>query len=242
MSGRTKTSEVRQRLAIERYASSAGYQIVQFFRDPAVSGTDAIETRPGFSSLLDLVESNGVRVVLVEDASRLARSVVVQEVGVMALQARDVRVLTCNGDDLTASDDEMKVALRQICAVFAQLEKTRLVKKLAAARARKRATGVKVEGRPSHAQLAPEAVAMARRLRRKKPKGGQLSLRAISAELAAGGYLNERGLPYNAKSVASMLATSPAKSKPVETDPETTEEWPDEGEILNALRRQNAAR
>jgi hypothetical protein len=35
--------------------------------------------------------------------------------------------------------------------------------------------------------------------------GGQLSLRAVSKELAAQGYLNERGKPYAAKSVASML-------------------------------------
>jgi len=32
-----------------------------------------------------------------------------------------------------------------------------------------------------------------------------LPLRAISQELAARGYLNERGKPYAAKSVASML-------------------------------------
>jgi hypothetical protein len=36
-------------------------------------------------------------------------------------------------------------------------------------------------------------------------KAGQLSLRAVVSELAAGGYLNERGKPYAAKSVASML-------------------------------------
>jgi hypothetical protein len=44
-----------------------------------------------------------------------------------------------------------------------------------------------------------------RKLRRRRPKGGQLSLRGVSKELAARGYLNERGKPYAAKSVASML-------------------------------------
>jgi hypothetical protein len=33
-----------------------------------------------------------------------------------------------------------------------------------------------------------------------------LSLRAISTELAARGVLNERGQPFNPKSVAAMLA------------------------------------
>jgi hypothetical protein len=49
-------------------------------------------------------------------------------------------------------------------------------------------------------------VALAKSLARKRPKGGQLSLRAISAELAARGVLNERGRPFHPKSVASMLA------------------------------------
>ena len=43
------------------------------------------------------------------------------------------------------------------------------------------------------------------KLRRRRPKGGQLSLREVSKELAARGYLNERDKPYAAKSVASML-------------------------------------
>ena len=42
-------------------------------------------------------------------------------------------------------------------------------------------------------------------LRRRKPKGGQMSLRAISAELAARGHVNERGKPFNPNSIAAML-------------------------------------
>jgi hypothetical protein len=81
------------------------------------------------------------------------------------------------------------------------------VAKLAAARKRKREQLGKCEGRKSHNEKRPEVVALARKLRRKRPKGGQRSLRAISRELATQGYLNERGKPYAAKSVASMLRT-----------------------------------
>jgi hypothetical protein len=41
-----------------------------------------IETRPGFASLLDRIEGNGVRTVIVEDASRFARKLVTQELGI----------------------------------------------------------------------------------------------------------------------------------------------------------------
>ena len=44
-------------------------------------------------------------------------------------------------------------------------------------------------------ETRPELVALAKSLARKKPKGGQMSLRAISAELAKQGFLNERGMP-----------------------------------------------
>jgi hypothetical protein len=80
------------------------------------------------------------------------------------------------------------------------------VAKLAAARKRKRERFGKCEGRKSHSEARPEVVALARKLRRKRSKGGQLSLRAVSKELAALGYLNERGKPFAAKSVASMLS------------------------------------
>ena len=83
---------------------------------------------------------------------------------------------------------------RLTLGTVAEFEKATLVAKLAAARRRKRvATGKKVEGRKSHVEKRPEVVALAKPLARKKPKGGKLSLRAVSAELAAQGYLNERG-------------------------------------------------
>ena len=217
--GMDKDSDKRQRAAIEAFATHNGYAIVEEYFDAAVSGADSIEGRPGFKALLERITGNGVRTVIVEDASRFARTLMVQEAGIAVLVSLGVRVLTSRGDDLTDSDDEMRVAMRQIAGVFSQLEKTRLVKKLKIARDRKiKATGKcggrlsfaeKAAGdgkrRPADTQLA-EAVATAKRLRRASPKtGDRLSLRQISAKLAEAGHLNERGQPYNAKSIQSML-------------------------------------
>lgn len=60
-----------------------------------MSGAEPIETRPGFAALLDRIEGNGVRTVIVEDASRFARELVTH----LALIKRGVRVLTASGDD-----------------------------------------------------------------------------------------------------------------------------------------------
>jgi DNA invertase Pin-like site-specific DNA recombinase len=119
-----------------------------------------------------------------------------------------VRVLTANGDDLTDSSDPSRKMMRQIAGSFAEYEKARVVGKLKAARERKRATSParKCEGRKSWAEINPELVREAKRLRRRSPKGHQRSLREVAAELAKLGFLNERGVTFSATSVASMLA------------------------------------
>jgi hypothetical protein len=59
-----------------------------------------------------------------------------------------------------------------------------------------RATGKKIGGRKSQAELWPEAVALAKPWRRASPKTGErLSYRDISVKLADAGYVNEHGQP-----------------------------------------------
>ena len=96
--------------------------------------------------------------------------------------------------------------VRQILGAVAQFEKAALVAKLKGARDRVRRQHGKCEGRKSHRESNPEAVALAKRLHRASPKTGErLSLRRISAELASAGYLNEGGRPFNQNSIKSML-------------------------------------
>ena len=95
--------------------------------------------------------------------------------------------------------------------VFAQFWKSRLVAKL------RSPDGVNVKrtaiakGRKSLAKMYPEAAALARRLHRKRK--ARMSLRAIAAELEVHGYLNERGCPFNPKSVASMLRQTSRRAR-----------------------------
>jgi DNA invertase Pin-like site-specific DNA recombinase len=201
--GQDKDSERRQRAAIERFAKRSGYQIVATYYDAAVSGGDDIKARPGFAALLDRIEGNGVRVVIIEDASRFARKLLTQELGIIALAERGVSVITATGDDLTNTDDEMKVAMRQIAGAFAQLEKSRLVRKLREARVRKRAETGKCEGRRTYAEARPHVVELAKQLHARR-----MSLRKISKELARQGHLTGSGKPYVASAVQAMLADS----------------------------------
>jgi DNA invertase Pin-like site-specific DNA recombinase len=135
------------REAIQAFAKRAGFALVGEFADPGVSGADPIAERPGFGKLLDRIEGNGVRVVIIEDASRFARELMTQELGILALMKRGVRVLTANGDDLTDEGDPSRKMMRQIAGAFAEYEKARLVGKLRAARNRVRAERGRCEGR-----------------------------------------------------------------------------------------------
>lgn len=205
--GEDKDSAMRQRLAIQRYAAAAGLEIVAEFTDEAVSGADPVETRPGFAAMLARIEGNGVRLVVVEDASRFARSVLAQELGVLIMAERGVRVVTASGQDLTNTDDPAKVMMRQVAAAFAQYEKARLVAKLRGARDRaSERRGRRVEGRKGYADTSPELVKEAKRLARKSPATGKRRpLREIAAELASLGFSTSRGLPFSAAQVKRLV-------------------------------------
>ena len=194
-----QTSGHRQLEAIQRFAKHTGFEIVDTFRDPAVSGADPIEG-PGFAALIDRIEGNGGRTVIVEDASRFARDLVTHKLGILSLEDRNVRVLTSSGDDLTNTDDHFEVAMRQIAGAFARLEKARLGSELKHARDRKHQEAGWCEGRKIRMERAQkakdgstvakleEALGMAKRLRRANPvTGRRRSLRKIEEEFAARG-------------------------------------------------------
>ena len=205
--GADKDSDKRQRAAIEAYARAAGYEIIETFYDAAISGADPVGNRPGFAEMLEQLLSNGARTIIVESPDRFARDLMVQLAGHDLLKAKGISLVAASAPTHFIEDTPTAILVRQVLGAIAEFEKTTLVAKLAAARRRKRmATGKKVEGRKSHAEARPDVIKLAKALARKRPKGGKMSLRAISAELAARGILNERGKPFNPKSVSALLA------------------------------------
>jgi Resolvase, N terminal domain len=132
-----------------------------------------------------------------EDASRFARDLVAQELGLLLLIKRDVRVLTANGDDLTDTSDPSRVMMRQIAGSFAQYEKTRLVTKLRGARERLREANGKCEGRKSTRSYGALRFHPARRTHVAnvyEPAGGRYRLAVLWVHrLTTAGTLNNGG-------------------------------------------------
>jgi DNA invertase Pin-like site-specific DNA recombinase len=199
-------SQPRQLDAIQRRAAADGYELKATFTDVGVSGAMPAAERPAFARMLDALEANGTRTVIVEDASRLARDLIASETAILLLIERGVRVLTAAGDDLADDSDPMRTAMRQIAGAFAQAEKARLVAKLRGARDRaSQAAGKRVEGRKSYAETAPELVKEAKRLRRASPKTGKRrSYATIASELTAAGWTTGKGTDLTPMHVKRM--------------------------------------
>jgi len=206
--GEDKDSDKRQMAAINAYARRAGYGIeLSPFYDAAVSGADPIESRTDFARMLAyLVDHSDVRVILVESASRFARDLIVQLTGHDLLKARGITLIPVDAPDYFTEETPTAVLIRQVLGAVSQFEKAMIVSKLRMARDRKRAATGKCEGRKSHAESSPGAVALARKLHRKpKHTEKRLSYRKIAAALFQQGHMAASGKPYSASSIASML-------------------------------------
>ena len=201
--GEGKDSEKRQRTAIEGFARSAGYVIVDWFYDAAVRGADAVTERPGFAAMLDRIAGNGVRTVIVESPDRFARDLTVQLTGHDYLKGLGVALVAASAPDFFLEDTPTAVLVRQVLGAIAQFDKATTIAKLKAARDRKRTAKGKCEGRKSYAERDPALVGRAKELSAQRPR---MSLRDIAAALASEGRLTPSGVHYSASAVASMLA------------------------------------
>ena len=201
--GSDKDSEARQREAISKFGQANGYEIVDWFYDAAVKGSDPINERTGFASLLQSIASNGVRTVVVESPDRFARDLTVQLTGHKYLKNLGIDLIPATAPDYFLDETCTAVLVRQILGAIAEFEKASLVAKLAGARRRKKATTGRCEGRKPITETNPEATALARQLNRKRKR--KLSLRGIASVLAGQGFLNEKGRAYAAKTVREMV-------------------------------------
>ena len=151
---------VRQGETIARYAQEHNIEIVQEFREEGVPGKTELDNRPALGRLMTALESNGVRLVLVETADRLARDQVISELIIREFQKISVRLISASGGvDLTAGDPTNPTAklVRQILAAVAEFDHDIIILKMKAARERIKAKDGKCEGRKAYGTKPGEA-------------------------------------------------------------------------------------
>lgn len=201
----------RQRAAIARCAKNKGAEVVREFTEQGVTGDASWSDRPAFQDMISEILGNGVRTVLVENLTRLARAYVIQDAILVFLASKGVSLIAADtGEDVTAAfhGDPMKRAIIQMQAVFSELEKNSLVRKLKAARDRKRAETGRCEGQKPFGTLPGESAAIDRmRALRRKPVGQakRLSFARIAAVLLAEGVPTRTGAAWTGETVRGIL-------------------------------------
>jgi len=200
----------RQRDKIQIWAKSNGATIEKEFREEGISGANELEGRPAMIDLLSSIAANGVRTVIVERADRFARDLVASELLLREFSRLGVRVIEAEGNnDLSAGDDSNPTGklIRQILAAVAEFDKTSIVLKLKAARARSRKEKGRCEGRKPFGEREGEAdvLDLIRKLRR-KPKGGErMSFAAIAEKMNQEEIPTRTGKPWHGEVVRRLL-------------------------------------
>ena len=200
----------RQEEAIQGYAGKHGVTIEKVYREEGVSGTKSEADRPAFKEMVAAILQDGVRTIIVESLDRLARAYSIQEQLLIYLAANNIEVINAQTEENVTQaiqSDPMKKAMIQMQGIFAELDKSLLVKKLRLASERKRheAEDGKCEGRKSYAEAAPEVIREIKRLRR-KPKGGKpMTFREVADALNRQGFKTRTGKPFTGHIVQNIL-------------------------------------
>jgi|DEB0MinimDraft_3_1074331.scaffolds.fasta_scaffold111756_1 DNA invertase Pin-like site-specific DNA recombinase len=199
----------RQRSTIAAWAKAKRVEIVEEFRDEGVSGATDLDHRDGLAALLDRIDSNGIRMVVVEDMSRLARDLMVGEIILTQFRERGVRVFSASGDEeLTNDDDPTKTLIRQVLLAVSAFDRKVIVRKLRAARDRKsRKSGGRIEGAKAFGTLPGEAETLERmRGLRVKTRGeARRSFASIAKTLNDEGHQTRHGRPWKPESIRKIL-------------------------------------
>lgn len=200
----------RQREAIEKFCAERGWTIKRFFQEAPSSGTIEAEDRPVFSEMLSLCGGALPLTVVVERADRLARDLIVSELLFRECKEQGIEVFGADsGEELVnATGDPTRVLIRQMLGALAQWEKSALVKKLRAARDRKRVATGRCEGAKPYSATHPEEYQKAINWIRFARESGS-SYRQVAAQLNSAKFPAPGGNIWFPSTVFTLFKASP---------------------------------
>lgn len=200
----------RQQEVIEAFAKREGFRVLKYFNEP-ISGCKGEVDRPAFMEMIStIMRENRVQSIVVEGMDRLARELMIQEQLVSYLASKGIDLYAANtGENVTQAikEDPVKKAMVQMQGVFAELEKSRLVKKLRKARDAVRERNGKCEGRKTYGYFEGEQaiVELIKKLY-KKPKGKKrMSFGKIADELNRQGIKPRSADKWEAMTVYNII-------------------------------------
>lgn len=212
--GDHEDSIAEQRHKILTWAARHGHEVVAWFADEGVSGTNGIEDREALGEALIALNDGQAEGLIVADLLRLARELTIQEVILAKVWGYDGAMFTVNQGEILKDDpdDPMRTAMRQMAGVFAQLERGMTVLRLRTGKRNKAARGGYIGGGVPFGKAVkdgeftddPAELATIAALRELADQG--LSLRGIADTLNTEGIRPKRGGQWYASTVSRVLA------------------------------------
>lgn len=200
-----KDGPSRQRGAIAAYCSERSIQLAREYLE-AFTGTD-LEGRPQFRDMRTALLSNGVRTVVVEKLDRVARSVMVQEKIIEDFQRHGITLLSAtSGEEDLCGDDPTRIFIRQVLAAVAQFDRSMLVSRMKAGKARARALG-RPTGRSRYGEhkFHPREVELVNRIHHLRRNG--FSIATITSLLNSEGFTTRKGTSFQPMQVSRIIST-----------------------------------
>lgn len=219
-----------QEAAIRSWVSKGQCQVQRIVSDVGVSGATEALDRPGLSEVLNTIVTGGASGLVVARLDRLARALTVQEATLAFVWRAGGDVFSADSGKILQDDpdDPMRTALRQVCGVFAELDRRLVTKRLRDGRVAKAATGRHAvgsypfgyaaggRGRTRDAEPHEREQAVVRVIMRLRASG--LSYRQIAAELDDRELRPRRSDCWSAMSVRNVVLKHHASSMPAAPD------------------------
>jgi len=204
----------RQLATILSFTEHRGWDVARTFRDQQSGGTE-FDNRGGLRELLSLAGRDsalGVDTIIVENATRIARDLMVQEIFLAECRKLGVKVFAadCGEELVLANADPTRVLIRQILGALAQWEKAQIVLKLQAGRRKKaRETGAPCGGPKPYGQTESERAVIGDIWRFRRTNGW--TFRRIAQELRAIGYPAPGGRCWHTGTVGTLYCREVAR-------------------------------
>jgi site-specific DNA recombinase len=162
----------RQASYIQKFAFENAFQLERIFTEKGISGV--VEKRPAFSEMIAFADAQNIKIIIIEDMTRLARELLLQMQLATFIASKEIDLYSANtGENISRAiyDDPMRKAMVQIQGVFSELERSTLSKRMIAGRDLQRETGkrkgkkikaidrngkIKIEGSPRLSEKKPK--------------------------------------------------------------------------------------
>ncbi len=214
---RQDISPHRQCEAMQRWAATAGVELVAVYLDRDVCGETPTDERPGFTAMLAAVRELGAGAVVVSSRDRLGRDPVACALAERSTAAVGARVVAATG--VGNGDTPIDTLVRHMADGFAAFElatiRQRIRDSLASLKQRGRRTGGVPYGYRAGDRVGRDGVELVRDeeeqrtiARAVEVHASGLSLRAISATLAREGRVSRAGAPFVPCAVSKMIASA----------------------------------